>query len=134
MKSAVKPAASWAKLNKVFAPYLDIKEGETPPDVPDWDDYFSIIALAVALRSKDPNLRVGAVIVSEDQVILSTGFTPLQRLGPGGRVKPGRRGRPGLPRRSTASRPRVGPPQRARDVAVRSDSRMGSCRATRRCG
>jgi len=42
--------------------------------VPDWDDYFSIIALAVALRSKDPNLRVGAVIVSEDQVILSTGF------------------------------------------------------------
>ena len=38
------------------------------------DDRFAIEALLTALRSKDPNCQVGAVLVSEDNRILSTGY------------------------------------------------------------
>jgi dCMP deaminase len=65
----------WAALNEVFNPYLDVEDEV----VLDWDDYFSVVAMAVAMRSKDPNLRVGAVIVSEDKVMLSTGYNWLPR-------------------------------------------------------
>jgi dCMP deaminase len=37
------------------------------------------IARAVAQKSKDPNCRVGAVIVSQDHLVLSTGFNGLAR-------------------------------------------------------
>lgn len=40
----------------------------------DWDRYFMEIAKVVALRSKDPNTQVGAVIVTADNHIVSTGY------------------------------------------------------------
>ena len=39
-----------------------------------WDQYFMGIALLSAERSKDPNTRVGACIVDEDNRILSMGY------------------------------------------------------------
>ena len=47
--------------------------------VDDWDSYFHIIAEAVAIKSKDPKSQVGAVIVSNDNVVLSTGFNGFAR-------------------------------------------------------
>lgn len=42
-----------------------------------WDEYFMGVALLAAQRSKDPNTRVGACIVSQDNIILSTGYNGL---------------------------------------------------------
>ena len=39
-----------------------------------WDDYFMAVSLLATERSKDPNTRVGACIVSDDNRILSTGY------------------------------------------------------------
>lgn len=39
-----------------------------------WDEYFMGVAKLSALRSKDPNTKVGACIVSEDNRILSIGY------------------------------------------------------------
>lgn len=39
-----------------------------------WDEYFMNIALLSAKRSKDPNTKVGACIVSKDNRILSIGY------------------------------------------------------------
>lgn len=39
-----------------------------------WDEYFMGIAKLAALRSKDPNTQVGACIVDNNNVILSTGY------------------------------------------------------------
>ena len=39
-----------------------------------WDEYFMGIAKLTAGRSKDPNTQVGAVIVSESNRVLSTGY------------------------------------------------------------
>ena len=39
-----------------------------------WDVYFMGVALLAAKRSKDPNTQVGACIVDENNVILSTGY------------------------------------------------------------
>lgn len=39
-----------------------------------WDEYFMGVALLAANRSKDPNTQVGACIVDEDNVIISTGY------------------------------------------------------------
>ena len=36
-----------------------------------WDEYFMGVAMLSAYRSKDPNTRVGACIVSPDRIILS---------------------------------------------------------------
>jgi dCMP deaminase len=47
--------------------------------IEDWDEYFLAIAETVARKSKDPRCQVGAVIVSSDRVILSTGFNGLAR-------------------------------------------------------
>ena len=41
---------------------------------PSWDDYFFTIAGAVARRASCPRAQVGAVIVSADHYILSTGY------------------------------------------------------------
>jgi dCMP deaminase len=41
---------------------------------PNWDNYFMIIADAVSLRMSCDRARVGAVIVSDDKRILSTGY------------------------------------------------------------
>ncbi len=39
-----------------------------------WDEYFMGVAILAAKRSKDPNTQVGACIVDEHNVILSTGY------------------------------------------------------------
>ena len=39
-----------------------------------WDEYFMGVAVLAAKRSKDPNTQVGACIVDENNVILSTGY------------------------------------------------------------
>ena len=39
-----------------------------------WDEYFMSIALLSAKRSKDPNTKVGACIVSSDHKVLSLGY------------------------------------------------------------
>lgn len=43
-------------------------------DYLNWDQYFMGIAKLSALRSKDPNTRVGACIVSSDNRILTIGY------------------------------------------------------------
>jgi dCMP deaminase len=45
-----------------------------PNHVDRWDEYFLNIAKVVSIKSKDPKCPVGAVIVSDDNIILSTGF------------------------------------------------------------
>ncbi len=44
-----------------------------------WDEYFMGISLLAAHRSKDPNTQVGACIVSEDNIILSTGYNGMPK-------------------------------------------------------
>lgn len=39
-----------------------------------WDEYFMGIAVLASKRSKDPNTQVGACIVDENNIILSTGY------------------------------------------------------------
>ena len=39
-----------------------------------WDEYFMGVAMLAARRSKDPNTQVGACIVSQDNIIISTGY------------------------------------------------------------
>lgn len=39
-----------------------------------WDEYFILLASLTACRSKDPNTKVGAVIVDMNHRILSTGY------------------------------------------------------------
>ena len=39
-----------------------------------WHDYFMEMADVVASRSKDPTTKVGCVIVSDDKVVVSTGY------------------------------------------------------------
>ena len=39
-----------------------------------WDEYFMGIALLSAMRSKDPNTKVGACIVDEDKKVVSIGY------------------------------------------------------------
>ena len=44
-----------------------------------WDEYFMGIAMLAALRSKDPSTQVGACIVSEDNIIISTGYNGMPK-------------------------------------------------------
>jgi len=63
--------------------FLPLPEHPEPLSIPSyvdkWDDYFLNIAKAVSIKSKDPKCPVGAVIASDDNVILSTGFNGLAR-------------------------------------------------------
>lgn len=43
-------------------------------DVPSWDQYFMTLATGAALRSKDPNTQVGAIIVDPNRTVVITGF------------------------------------------------------------
>lgn len=42
-----------------------------------WDDYFMNVACLSAQRSKDPNTKVGAVIVNEEKRIVGIGYNGL---------------------------------------------------------
>lgn len=44
-----------------------------------WDEYFMSMAFFVAMKSKDPSTKIGAVIVGQDNEIRSTGFNGLPR-------------------------------------------------------
>ena len=60
--------------------YLAVIGGLTKvADVPSWDEYFLAIGHVVKLKSKDPKCPVGAVIVSPDHLVLSTGYNGLAR-------------------------------------------------------
>jgi dCMP deaminase len=50
-----------------------------PEYVDNWDEYFLYIAMVVSIKSKDEDCRVGAVIATSTNVILSTGFNGLAR-------------------------------------------------------
>jgi dCMP deaminase len=50
-----------------------------PAYVDTWDDYFMFMAVVASIKSKDPKCPVGAVIVSPDHLVLSTGFNGLAR-------------------------------------------------------
>ena len=39
-----------------------------------WDEYFIGLAILCALRSKDPNTRVGACIVNDENKVISLGY------------------------------------------------------------
>lgn len=41
---------------------------------PSWDEYFLLIAFIVSLRSQDPNIHHGAVVVDENNHIIGTGY------------------------------------------------------------
>jgi dCMP deaminase len=45
----------------------------------DWDEYFIKQAMLASEKSKDPNTKVGCVIVGEDNVVLSIGFNGFPR-------------------------------------------------------
>lgn len=44
-----------------------------------WDEYFMGVAMLAACRSKDPNTQVGACIVSQDNIIISTGYNGMPK-------------------------------------------------------
>lgn len=44
-----------------------------------WNDYFIRMAKLVATKSKDPKTKVGAVLVGEDNQIISTGYNGFPR-------------------------------------------------------
>ena len=44
-----------------------------------WDEYFMGIAMLASKRSKDPNTQVGACIVSQDNIIISTGYNGMPK-------------------------------------------------------
>jgi len=50
-----------------------------PEHVDSWDQYFLYMATVASIKSKDPRCRVGAVIASPTNVVLSTGFNGLPR-------------------------------------------------------
>lgn len=50
-----------------------------PTHVESFEEYFQWMATAASIKSKDPKCPVGAVIVSDDNVLLSTGFNGFVR-------------------------------------------------------
>ncbi|MGB7309782.1 MAG: dCMP deaminase family protein [Candidatus Acidiferrales bacterium] len=52
---------------------------QIPAHVDNWDEYFLYMAMTASIKSKDPKCPVGAVIVSQDHVLLSTGFNGFAR-------------------------------------------------------
>ena len=44
-----------------------------------WDEYFMGIAMLAARRSKDPGTQVGACSVSQDKIIISTGYNGMPK-------------------------------------------------------
>jgi dCMP deaminase len=73
--SAVPPVATQQEAVSADSP----DRMSIPLRVDTWEDYFLNIAKVVSIKSKDPRCPVGAVIVSEDNIILSTGFNGLAR-------------------------------------------------------
>ena len=51
----------------------------TPPEIPDWDQYYLQICKVVAARSKDPNTQIGCVIIGPAREIRTTGYNSFPR-------------------------------------------------------
>jgi dCMP deaminase len=64
---------------KLPEPEADPSRISMPREVDNWDEYFLNIAKAVSIKSKDPRSPVGAIIVSQDNIVLSTGFNGFAR-------------------------------------------------------
>lgn len=60
---------------KYFATIVSMKKYDNIS----WDEYFMGMAVLSALRSKDPNTKVGAVIVSPDNKVISIGYNGMPR-------------------------------------------------------
>lgn len=50
-----------------------------PKSLINWDEYFMGMAKLSALRSKDPNTKVGACIVDEDHKVVSNGYNGMPK-------------------------------------------------------
>ena len=48
-------------------------------DYINWDEYFMGVAMLAAKRSKDPSTQVGCCIVSQDNIIISTGYNGMPK-------------------------------------------------------
>ena len=48
-------------------------------DYINWDEYFMGVAMLAARRSKDPSTQVGACIVSQENIIISTGYNGMPK-------------------------------------------------------
>jgi dCMP deaminase len=66
---APEPVSSESQLSRI----------SIPEHVDTWDEYFLYMAVVASIKSKDPKCPVGAIIVSADHVVLSTGFNGLPR-------------------------------------------------------
>ena len=44
-----------------------------------WNEYFMGIAMLAAMRSKDPSTQVGCCIVSQENIIISTGYNGMPK-------------------------------------------------------
>ncbi len=44
-----------------------------------WDEYFMGVAMLAAKRSKDPSTQVGACVVSQENIIISTGYNGMPK-------------------------------------------------------
>lgn len=45
----------------------------------DWDQYFMSLVFLLAMKSKDQSTHIGAVVVSDDNTILATGYNSFPR-------------------------------------------------------
>ena len=63
-------------MSKYFATIENMKKYDNIS----WDEYFMGMAVLSSLRSKDPNTKVGAVIVSPDNKVISIGYNGMPRL------------------------------------------------------
>lgn len=48
-------------------------------EIPSWDEYFMQMCNVVKIRSRDPKKQVGAILVSSDNRIISTGYNALKK-------------------------------------------------------
>lgn len=69
------PTLPWSEVPSENQP----EELRIPLHVDKWDEYFLHMACVASIKSKDPKCPVGAVIVSKDNIVLSTGFNGFAR-------------------------------------------------------
>jgi dCMP deaminase len=53
--------------------------GDKMRKIPSWDDYFYEMAKLVSTKSKDHSTHIGAVIVGQDNEVVSTGYNSFPR-------------------------------------------------------
>ncbi|PAF55411.1 cytidine/deoxycytidylate deaminase family protein [Mycoplasmopsis agassizii] len=58
---------------------MNSKKDETQKHNISWDEYFMSLAKVSSFRSKDPNTKVGAVIVNDNKRIVSLGYNGMPK-------------------------------------------------------